>query len=581
MTNREIADLFEKIADMLAIRGDNVHRIAAYRRAAESVRGLSRDINTIAAEGKLTAIAGVGATLAEKIEELLETGGLEFFEKLSADVPPPLVELLRVEGLGPKRIKIVYEQLGITTLEELRDVAQSGKLSELSGFGTRTEKNIVKSLEALERHGDDRTLLGVAWPVAQEILAEIRALPQVIRADVGGSLRRSRETIGDLDLLAAAEESEAVMEAFATLPHVEAVIVRGPSKTTVQLHNGMQVDLRVLPPERWGTALSYFTGSKEHNVRLREMALKRGLSLNEHAFRPMVDGQPTTEGEITCATEEEVYGVLELPYIPPRLREEQGEIEAARRGELPELVHEKDLLGDLHMHSTWSDGRLSILQMAREAQKRGRRYIAITDHSASLGIANGLSVERLLAQAEEVREASREMGDDFVILHGTEMEIRADGSLDFADDVLAQLDFVIASLHVSLSQSREQVTARALAAIRNPHVDMLAHPTGRLLPERVGADLDIEAVLQAAKETGTVLEINANPRRLDLRDTHVRRAVELGVFIAINTDAHSAADMDLMHYGVATGQRGWLAAEQVVNTWPVARLQAHLARNKA
>lgn len=580
MRNREVADLFERVADMLAIRGDNVHRINAYRRAAESIRGLSRDINAIADEDGLTEISGVGDTLAEKIEEMLETGSLQFYEKLAQEVPPALVDLLRVEGLGPKRIKTLHQQLGVTTLEELQDVASSGKLSTLSGFGERTAQNIIKSLDALQRHGDERTMLGVAWPIAQEILSEIRELPQVEKAEVGGSLRRFQETIGDIDMLAAAEDSEPVMEAFATLPQVETVIVRGPSKTTVQLHNGMQVDLRVLPPERWGTALSYFTGNKEHNVRLREMALKKGLSLNEHSFRRMVDGAPTTEGEITCASEEEVYAVLGLPYIPPRLRQDQGEIEAAMRGALPELVTLDDIQGDLHMHSTWSDGRLSILEMARAARKRGRRYIAITDHSAGLGIANGLTEERLLAQADEVREARAEMGDDFTILHGTEMEIRADGTLDFPDEVLAQLDFVIASLHVSLSQPRAQVTERALAAINNPHVDMLAHPTGRLLPDRIGADLDMDMVLAAARETGTILEINANPRRLDLRDTHARRAIELGVFIAINTDAHRAGELDLMHYGIAVAQRGWATAPVVVNTWPIDRLRAHLERHK-
>lgn len=573
MTNREIAEIFARIADMLAIRGDNIHRINAYRRAAESVSGLSRDIKAIAAEDKLTDIPGIGATLAEKIEELLETGQLEFYEKLAQEVPPQLVELLRVEGLGPKRIKAVYEKLDVTTLEGLRQAAESGQLSALSGFGKRTEENVIKSLDALERHGDDRTLLGVAWPVAQELLGELVALPQVLRAKVGGSLRRSRETIGDIDLLAAAEASEDVMEAFASLPQVESVIVRGPSKTTVQLHNGLQADLRVLPPERWGTALSYFTGSKDHNVRLREMALKKGLSLNEHAFRPMVGGEPTSEGEITCATEEEVYGVLDLPYIAPRLREDRGEIEAAQRGELPDLIEREAIAGDLHMHTTWSDGKLSILEMAQAARERGHQYIAVTDHSRSLGIANGLSIERLEAQAEEIRQANEAMGDDFVILHGTEMEIRADGSLDYPDDVLQELDFVIASLHVSLSQPREQVTARALGAINNPHVDMLAHPTGRLLPDRIGADLDIEKVIQAAVDMGTILEINANPQRLDLRDTHVRRAIELGALIAINTDAHRAGELDLLHYGIAMAQRGWVTGERVVNTWPIERLR--------
>lgn len=579
MNNREIAAMFERVADMLAIRGDNFHRIVAYRNAAESVRGLGRDINAIYAEGELEKIPGIGATLAEKIEEMLTTGRLEFYERLAQEIPPQLVELLRVEGLGPKRVKTIYEELEITSLEGLKEAAQAGEIRKLPGMGRKTEDNILAAIETLERHGDDRTPLWVAWPVANELLEELKGLPQVTKSAVGGSLRRMQETIGDIDLLAAAEDAEAVMEHFVNLPQVEAVVARGPSKSTVQLHNGMQADLRVLPEERWGTLLSYFTGNKEHNVHLRELALKKGLSLNEHSFRPMVDGEPTSEGEILCATEEEVYEVLGLPYIPVMLRQGRGEIEAAKRSELPDLIEIDDVIADLHMHTTWSDGKLSVLEMARSAQKQGLRYIAITDHSVSLGITNGLSVERLLQQAQEVREANEKLGPDFRILHGTEMEIRADGTMDYPDEVLAQLDFVIASLHVSLSQPREQVTERALAAIENPHVDMLAHPTGRLLPDRPGADLDMDEVLKAAARTGTIMEVNANPRRLDLRDVHVRRALELGVKLAINTDAHRAAEFELLHFGVATAQRGWATAEDVVNTWPLDRFLEYVRRN--
>jgi DNA polymerase (family 10) len=579
MNNREIAAMFETVADMLAIRGDNFHRILAYRNAAESIRGLGRDVNAIYEEGELENIPGIGATLAEKIEEMLTTGQLEFYERLAQEIPPPLVELLRVEGLGPKRVKTIYEELGITSLEGLKEAAQAGEIRKLSGMGRKTEDNILAAIETLERHGDDRTPLWAAWPVATELLEELRGLPQVTKSAVGGSLRRMQETIGDIDLLVAAEDGEAVMDHFVGMPQVESVVVRGPSKSTVQLHNGMQADLRVLPEERWGTLLSYFTGNKEHNVRLRELALKKGLSLNEHSFRPMVDGEPTSEGEILCATEEEVYQVLDLPYIPVMLRQDRGEIEAAKRGELPDLIEIDDVIADLHMHTTWSDGKLSVLEMARSAQKRGLRYIAITDHSVSLGITNGLSVERLMQQAEEIREANEKLGPDFRILHGTEMEIRADGTMDYPDDVLAQLDFVIASLHVSLSQSRQQVTERALAAIENPHVDMLAHPTGRLLPDRPGADLDMDRVLEAAARTGTIMEINANPRRLDLRDVHARRALELGVTLAINTDAHRAVEFELLHFGIATAQRGWATAGDVVNTWPLDRFLDYVRRN--
>lgn len=576
MKNREIAEIFENVADMLAIRGDNFHRVLAYRKAAESIRDLGRDVNDVYTDGALQEIPGIGKTLAAKIEEMLTTGELEFYERLAEEIPPSLVELLRVEGLGPKRVKAIYDALGITTLESLKEAAEAGQLAQLPGMGKKTEENVLQAIESLERHGTDRTPIWQAWPVAHEILDALQDTPGVTKAAVAGSLRRMEETIGDVDLLLAAADGEPIMDRVRNLPQVEQVIVSGPSKTTVQLHSGLQVDVRVLPEERWGTLLSYFTGSKDHNVRLRELALKQGLSLNEHAFRPVVDGEPTTDGEILCATEEAVYDVLNLPYIQPRLRQDRGEIEAAQRGELPSLVALDDIIGDLQMHTTWSDGKNSVLEMARAARDRGYRYIAITDHSVGLGIANGLSVERLHRQAEEIREANEALGPDFRILHSTEMEIRADGSLDFPDDVLAELDFVAASLHVSLSQSREQVTERALAAMDNPHVDMLAHPTGRLLSERPGADLDMERVMFAASRTGTILEINANPHRLDLRDVHVRRAVELGVRLAINTDAHSVDELDLMHYGVATAQRGWATPADVVNTWPLERLLAYI-----
>jgi DNA polymerase (family X) len=573
MTNREVADLLERVADMLAIRGDQIHRILAYRRGAESIRALGRDINELFAEGTLTEIPGIGPALAEKIGEMLTTGNLVFYQKLAQEIPPSLVELMRVEGIGPKRIKQIYDALNITTLEALTAAAQEGKLRHLPGLGARSEAKILAAVAALARHGDTRIPLGVALPVAKEILAELEGVPGVTQTAVAGSLRRMRDTIGDIDLMVAAADSGPVMAHFRNLSQVESVSVSGPSKTTVTLHSGLQVDLRVLPPERWGTLLLYFTGSKDHNVRLRERALKQGLSLNEHAFTPLEGGD-----EIVCASEVEVYRVLGLPYIPPTLRENRGEIEAALKAQLPDLVQEDDIIADLHMHSTWSDGKMSILQMAQAAQARGYRYIAITDHSASLGVANGLSVGRLRRQAEEIQQANEIMGPDFRILRGTEMEIRADGRLDYPDEVLAELELVIASLHSGLSQPRRKVTDRLLAAIYNPHVDMIAHPSGRMLPDRVGADLDWDALFEATLATGTILEINANPYRLDLRDVHVRRAVELGVTLAINCDAHHADQFDLLPYGIATAQRGWATAANVVNSWPLDRLLQHLER---
>lgn len=576
LTNREIAAIFDKVSQMLAIRGDSIHRVLAYQRAAESISELSQSLEKLRAEGALTTIPHIGATLAEKIEEMLSTGKLQFYEKVAQEVPPSLVDLLRVEGLGPKRVKQVYETLGVATMDGLAEAARAGKLRELPGMGAKSEAKLVAAIEALMRHGDKRTPLGVAWPIAQEILAQLAQLPGVLKTSVGGSLRRMKETIGDIDLLVAAADADPIMTFFRNLDNVESIAAAGPTKSRIVLLNGIGVDLRVLPVERWGTLLSYFTGSKEHNVRLREMALKQGMTLNEHAFTPL-NGDP----EILCATEEEVYATLGLPYIPPVLREDRGEIEAAKKGKLPQLLQLSDIQMDLHMHTTWSDGAKTVRDMAQAAKARGLKAIVITDHSQGLGIANGLTPERLRQQAAEIRQVDAEMGSDFRVLHGTEMEIKADGSLDFPDAVLAELDFVIASLHVSLSQPREQVTQRALNAINNPHVDMLAHPTGRLLPDRAGADLDMEMVLNAAAATHTILEINANPNRLDLRDTHARRALELGINLAINCDAHHPDHFELLHYGITTAQRAWATPDRVVNTWPVEKLLAHLQNKTA
>lgn len=581
MNNREVIALFDKVANLLAIRGDNIHRILAYRKAAEAIEGLGRDINQVYEAGELTNIPNIGKTLADKIEEMLTTNQLEFYERLAAEIPPSLVDLLRVDGLGPKRVKQVYEQLGVTTLAELTAVAQAGKLQDLPRMGKKSEAKIIKAIEALNKHGDDRNRLGDAWPLAQKILAELKDVrgldgqSLVQKSAVAGSLRRMRETIGDIDLLVASDMPEPIMETFANMPTVERVLVKGNSKTSVTLLNGINVDLRVLPLARWGTLISYFTGSKAHNVRLRELALKQGLSLNEHSFTNEKTGE-----ELYCDTEEAVYEVLGLPYILPTLREDRGEIEAAQANELPQLVQLADIVSDLHMHSTWSDGKFSILQMAQTAQAQGLTHIAITDHSVSLGIANGLSIERLRQQAEEIQEANEKMGENFRILHGTEMEIKSDGSLDFPDEVLAELDFVIASLHTNIRQSREEVTQRMLNAIKNPHVDMIAHPTNRLIPDREGADLDMELIFATAVAHQTILEINANPMRLDLRDAHVRRFIELGGFISINTDAHHIDHFDYRHYGIATAQRGWATTKQVINSWPLDKLLTFIGNKK-
>ncbi|NDJ61906.1 MAG: DNA polymerase/3'-5' exonuclease PolX [Chloroflexi bacterium] len=563
LTNREIAAMFENIADMLQIQGESIHRVSAYRNAAQAIRDLPRDVQAIADDGELETIPNVGKIIAEKLTELLTTGKLEFYERLSEEVPPGVVEILHLNGVGPKKAKMFWQDAGITSVDELEKQARAGKLRELSGMGVKSEAKILTAIESLKQHSaETRTPLGIALPSAEAILAQLLALPQAEHGVIAGSIRRARPTIGDVDLLVASDDAPPIMDRFVTMPEVEQVLGHGPTKSSVVLHNGLQADLRVLAAERWGTALQYFSGSQTHNIRIREMARAQGLSLNEHAFTP-INGDGA---EILCATEEAVYERLGLPWIPPELREDGGEIEAAQAGHLPNLITLEDIRSDLHMHTTWSDGKLSIRQMADAARARGRQFIVITDHSVSSAIANGLSAERLLEQQEEVRRIDAEMEPDFRVFHGVEMDIRADGTLDYPDEVLAQLDFVIASLHVSLQQPREQVTARVLNAIRNPYVDLIGHPRGQLILQRDPADLDMDAVIAAAAEHETALEINANPRRLDLEAQYARRAVEMGVRLAINTDAHTEEQLDQIRYGIMTARRAWVEPQSVINT---------------
>jgi DNA polymerase (family 10) len=563
VTNREVASIFATVADMLEIKGENIHRVLSYRRAAETIADLPRDLNAIHEEGTLTDLPHIGETLAAKIEELLTTGELAFFNRLADEIPPGVVAMLQVPGLGPKRAARFWKELGITTIDGLKEAAQAGRLRQLSGMGAKSEANILEGIEALARR-TDRISIGSAYPTARRILGTLLELDGVLRGDVAGSLRRWRATIGDIDLLVASSQPEPIMQAFVDLPEVARVLVHGSTKTSVELYNGQQVDLRVLPPERYGTLLAYFTGSQAHNVKMRELALKQGLSLNENGFTPLDGGD-----EILCATEEEVYDVLGLPWIPPELREDRGEIEAAQAGELPDLITLEDMRGDLQLHTTWSDGRAGVLDMARAAMARGYSYMLVTDHSYGLGVVSGLAPEDIPRQREEIDRANAELGGAFTVLHGVEVEIKADGTLDYEDDVLARFDIVQASLHTSLRQPREQVTQRLLNAIHSPHVDIIGHPRGQMIPDREPADLDMDAVFEAAAGHDVALEINANPHRLDLDDVHARRAAELGIKLTISTDAHRPEDFELMQYGVATARRGWVSAAQVVNTWPL------------
>jgi DNA polymerase (family 10) len=572
-TNTQLADIFKKIADLLEIKGEIIYKILAYRKAADSLSSLAREASEYWQEGKLTEIPGVGKAIAEKIDELLSTGKLGFLEKLEAEVPPGLVKLLQVPDLGPKKVALFWKQLGITTLEELEAAAREGKLRGLPGMGEKSEAKVLAGIEALSRRST-RIPLWHAWPLAQKLLAFLREVPGVEAVEMGGSLRRMRATVGDLDILAASKDSQQVMEAFTHRPNVVRVLGSGETKSSVEFEHGLRAQLWVHPPERFGTALQYATGSKDHNVRLRELALKKGLSLSEHALT-REDGT-----EILCATEEEVYRTLGLPWIPPELREDRGEVQAALKGTLPDFIELGDVKAELHTHTTWSDGKLSIQEMAEAAIARGLKVLAITDHSASLGVAGGLNAEDLVTQRQEIDAVQVELGSRLRLLQGTEMEIRADGTLDYPDQVLEKLDIVIASLHSSLRQPREKITGRLLTAIRNPHVDIIGHPTGRLFPDREGADLDMEAVFAAAAEHKVALEINAHPARLDLDDVNARRAQELGIKLCINTDAHSQADLEMLQFGVSTARRGWVEASSVLNTWKTAELEKWLKKRE-
>lgn len=566
MNNREVADVFTRIANLSEIKGEIIYKTLAYRKAAESLSDLGRDVNKYWKEEKLQDIPGVGKAISEKIDELLRTGRLEFLEKLEKEVPPGLADWLQVPGLGPKKVALIWRELGITRLSQLEKAARAGKLRGLPGMGEKSEAQILSGIGSLARRSG-RIPLGRAYPLAQEIIAVLKEVPGVTAAEPAGSLRRMRPTVGDLDILVASKESAPVMEAFVRLPGVVRILGKGDTKSSVEFGDGVRAQVWVHPPEKFGTALQYATGSKDHNVRLRELALDRGLSLSEHALT-RTDGS----GEIRCGTEEEVYTALGLPWIPPELREDRGEIQAAQAGQLPRLIEVKDIHADLQVHSTWSDGKLSMLEMARAAARRGLRVIAFTDHSISLGVAGGLSMEDHRKQQAEIQKVQRTLGNSIRVLHATEVEIKADGTLDYPDDFLASLDLVLASLHTSLRQPRQKITQRLLQAVRNPHVDIIGHPTGRLLPDREGADLDMEVVLAEAVQSGVALEINADPARLDLDDNTARRARDMGIPLSINTDAHAAAGLEALPFGVAIARRAWLTRKDVINAWPVDKL---------
>jgi DNA polymerase (family 10) len=560
-TNREVATLLTNIGDLLEIKGENRFKILAYRKAADNITHLEQNLFDLWQSGAaLTNISGVGRAIADKIDELFNTGKLGFWERLTAEVPASLVEVLAIPDVGPKLAKAMWQELGLTTVAEVKAAAQQGRLRSLPRMGAKSEARILASIEVLEQRQTGRFHQGVAWPLARRVVAALKDLPEVLKIEPVGSLRRMCETIGDLDFLVATENPTPILATFQNLPGVEAVLATEESVASIRFNNGLPAELFCVNPSQWGTALQCTTGSKSHYARLQELAWQKGFSLDIDALIRESDGEPFLFDD-----EAALYQFLGLAYIPPYLRENRGEIEAALKDELPRPLAVNDIKGEVHCHSNWSDGAHSIEEMARAALARGYQYLAITDHSRSVGVANGLSVERLRQQRQEI-EAVQARVPGIRLWHGTEVEVKTDGSLDYPDEVLAELDFVVASVHTGLRQDRQTLTHRTLAAIRNPHVKLLGHPTGRLLTKRPGGDFDMEAIFQAAAETGTMLEINAAPGRLDLKDVHVRRAVELGVKLIINCDAHSAADFANLQFGVATACRGWATAEDIANT---------------
>lgn len=564
MNNDAIADVFEQIADLLEFQGANSFRVRAYRNGGRTIRDYSQSLSSLAAEGKakLTEIDGIGDDLAQKICTLVETGSLPMLVELKEQVPESVLALLRVPGMGPKKAAALYNQLGIKSLAELKAACDAGEVQKLKGFGAKTEQLILQGM-AIAEEANLRILWADADTVAQKLSAHMQTCAAIEKMEFGGSFRRGKESIGDLDLLVVSSDAKAVMDCFDTFEDKASLTARGETKMSIRTGSGLQIDLRVVPQKSFGAALQYFTGSKDHNVVLRGLAKDRGLKINEYGlFKVTDEGEEYIAGE----TEEEIYQHLGLPLFPPELRESRQEYQWAKEGKLPTLIEVDDIQGDLHMHTHATDGSASIEEMVAAARKRGLSYIAITDHSQRVSMARGLTPERLLAQWEEIDRIKKDLPKSFTLLKGIECDILEAGGMDLPDEVLSQADWVLASVHYGQKQSREQITERILGAIENPNVSCVAHPTGRLINRREPYEVDLDAVFAAAKKHGKLLELNANPWRLDLNDIYCAAAKQHGIPIVINTDAHSTEGLSVLKYGILQARRGGLTKDDVANT---------------
>jgi DNA polymerase (family 10) len=561
MDNYEVSARLYKMAEMLEFKGENSFKIRAYTKAARNIKNLDEDINGIYGRGELEDIPGVGKAIAGKVEEMLTTGTFESYEQLNSQIPVDIGKLMKVPGIGPSTVRLLYQHLGVETLEDLKKAAETHKIRRLPRMGAKQEERILSALISLEERSKlNRIPLGRALPIAEGIKKILKANPHIRTVIAAGSIRRRKEDVGDIDLIATSTRQKDAIHAFTHMEKVQEVLGEGTTKGSVIYEGNVQVDLRIVNEESFGSLLQHFTGSKEHNIRLRDIALSRGLHLSEYGFTDQRTGDLNH-----CRTEEEVYGTLGLDLIPPELREDRGEVEAALSKNLPHLVTIDDIKGDLHVHSNWSDGKSTIMEMAAAAQRLGYSYIAICDHSKSRAIAGGLSEKRLSEHVAEIEKINGEF-DDLRILSGVECDIKANASLDYSSDILEGLDLVIASIHSGFTEDRRTLTKRMVSALENEHVDILAHPTGRLLGERDAYDVDMNAVLETARDYGKVLEINAFPARLDLNDINARVAKEMGVSLAINTDAHHTSHYKYMSFGVDVARRAWLEPGDVVNT---------------